>query len=56
MHEIPVRKMDFGFPEHIDPLSIPEKPEQSYAMVGLSLLLPYLEPYLIRTMKQVTRC
>ena len=39
MHEIPVRKMEFGFPERIDPLVIPGKPEQSYGIIGLSLLL-----------------
>jgi predicted metal-dependent hydrolase len=51
MHEIPVRKMEFEFPDEIDPLFAPGSPERSFAMIGLSLLLPYLEPYLIRTMK-----
>lgn len=43
--------MDFAFPETIDPVVVAGKPEDSYGLVGLSLLLPYLEPYLIRTMK-----
>ena len=51
MHEIPVRKMEFDFADGIDPLIAPGDPEQSFSMIGLSLLLPYLEPYLIRTMK-----
>lgn len=53
MHDITIRKMDFAFPEVLDPIVIAGKPEESYRMLGLSLLLPYLEPYLIRTMKAV---
>ncbi len=51
MNSITVRQMDFSFSEGLDPVLVPGEPEQSYLMVGLSLLLPYLEPYLIRTMK-----
>jgi predicted metal-dependent hydrolase len=51
VQDITVRQMDFRFPERIDPIVIPDDPEQSYLTIGLSLLLPYLEPYLIRTMK-----
>jgi predicted metal-dependent hydrolase len=43
--------MQFDFPEVVDPLIVEGDPEQSYARIGLSLLLPYLEPYLIRTMR-----
>jgi len=52
MQDITIRKMDFAFPDVLDPIVIPGKPEESYQMLGLSLLLPYLEPYLIRTMKE----
>lgn len=52
MHDITVRQMDFGIPESIDPLVMPGEPEWSYFTVALSLLLPYLEPYLIHTMKR----
>jgi len=55
VQEITVRQMDFDFPDRIDPVVIPSDPEQSYVSVGLSLLLPYLEPYLIRTMKQAKK-
>ncbi|MBW2725958.1 MAG: metal-dependent hydrolase [Deltaproteobacteria bacterium] len=48
---IVVRQMDFEFPTDLDPVVVDGDPEQSYLMIGLSLLLPYLEPYLIRTMK-----
>lgn len=43
--------MRFDFPDVIDPLIVPEDIEQSFETIALSLLLPYLEPYLIRTMK-----
>jgi predicted metal-dependent hydrolase len=56
MHDITVRQMDFRFPDGMDPVVIPGEPERSYVIVGLSLLLPYLEPYLIRTMKAAKPC
>ena len=52
---IVVRQMDFDFPPDIDPVVVAGDPEQSYMMIGLSLLLPYLEPYLIRTMKEAKK-
>lgn len=55
MHDITVRQMDFAFPDRIDPLIIPDDPDRSYVTIGLSLLLPYLEPYLIRTMKEAKK-
>ena len=55
MQDITVRQMDFQFPDGMDPVVIPGEPEQSYGIVGLSLLLPYLEPYLIRTMKEAKK-
>jgi predicted metal-dependent hydrolase len=55
MQEITIRKMDFDFPDVIDPIVIAGHPEESYLMIGLSLLLPYLEPYLIRTMKEARK-
>lgn len=51
MRDTTVRRIDFPFPEEIDPVSIPGQPEASVGLLGLSLLLPYLEPYLIRSMK-----
>lgn len=50
---ITVRKMDFRFGDSdaMDPVVVPGDPDGSFRMIGLSLLLPYLEPYLIRTMK-----
>ncbi len=55
MQDITIRHMDFGFPEELDPIVIPGQPEESYRALGLSLLLPFLEPYLIRTMKEARK-
>ena len=51
LDSITVRRMSFDFNEDIDPVIVPGDPEQSFAMVAGSLLLPHLEPYLIRSMK-----
>jgi len=48
---ITVRRLPFEFPADIDPMVIEGCPEESYLFVGTSVLLPYLEPYLIRTMR-----
>jgi uncharacterized protein len=48
---ITVRRMTFEFPADLDPVFIPGEPEESYSNIALSLLLPYVEPYLIRTMR-----
>lgn len=48
---ITVRTMNFPLPGAIDPIIMAGEPEESYTLIGVSLLLPYLEPYLIRTMK-----
>jgi len=55
VQDITVRQMDFGFPDEIDPVILPGEPEWSYVTVAVSLLLPYLEPYLIRTMKEAKK-
>lgn len=49
---ITVRRPPFTFPDGLEPVIIDGRPEESYVMVSLSLLLPYLEPYLIRSMKE----
>ncbi len=47
---ITLRRMTFPLPAEIDPVLVEGHPEESYFYVALSLLLPYLEPYLIRSM------
>ncbi len=48
---ITVRRMPFEFPDEIDPVFIEGDHEQSFTFIAASLLLPHLEPYLIRSMK-----
>jgi uncharacterized protein len=48
---ITVRRLELEFPAGLDPMLVEGCPEESYALVGISLLLPYLEPYLIRSMR-----
>lgn len=51
--DITVRKLQFELPDRLDPLEVVVGfPEESVVNVALSLLLPYLEPYLIRSMHQ----
>lgn len=47
-----IRKMPFEFPDDIEPHWNADKPEWSHMVNGTSLAMPYLEPYLIRTMKK----
>lgn len=51
MSEITVRKLRFEFPESFDLEGTDEELGGTLAGLGLSLTMPYLEPYLIRTMK-----
>jgi hypothetical protein len=50
--ELIVRKMPFEFPDDIDPHWHKHKPEWSHMVNGASLAMPFLEPYLIRTMRK----
>lgn len=54
MNTIAVRRMAFDFPQDMDLVFIPGDPIRSYALVGTWLALPYLEPYLIRTIQAAT--
>lgn len=47
-----IRKMPFEFPDDIAPHWNPSKPEWSHMVSGASLAMPFLEPYLIRTMRK----
>lgn len=49
------RKIAFEFPDDIDPSWIPGEPELAAMMNGASLTMPYLEPFLIRTVREATR-
>jgi hypothetical protein len=52
---ITVRRMRFEYPSDIDPVVVDGEPEESAVIVGLSLLLPYLEPYLVRSAHEAKR-
>ena len=52
-HELEARKVPFEFPEDIAKHWIPNEPELSCMMNGGSLTMPYLEPFLIRTIREV---
>jgi predicted metal-dependent hydrolase len=51
-HNIVVRKIPFDFDEKIDPIWNPDQPEWSHMVSGASLTMPYLEPFLIRTVRE----
>jgi predicted metal-dependent hydrolase len=47
---ITIRRPKLAFPARLDPVLLEGQPELSYALIALSLTLPYVEPWLIRTM------
>lgn len=51
-NELVVRKIPFDFDENINPVWHAGKPEWSHMVNGASLTMPYLEPFLIRTMRE----
>ena len=51
LDEITVRKMPFEFPTDIDAIFVDGDHKRSFGFIAGSLLLPHLEPYLIRSMK-----
>jgi predicted metal-dependent hydrolase len=53
---ITVRRMELEFPtsEEFDPLWAGNNPTMCYFTLGLSLYLPYLEPYIIKALRSAT--
>ena len=51
MTEITARSMHFDIPQELDLYAATNDPAGLSSSVALSLSLPYLEPYLIRTMR-----
>jgi predicted metal-dependent hydrolase len=49
---MPIRKIPFPFIDSIDPVWNPEKPEWSHMVNGASLTMPYLEPFLIKNVRE----
>ncbi len=52
---ITIRRLALEFPDDLDPVLVEGCPEESYLHVGISLLLPHLEPYLIRSMRSARK-
>lgn len=54
-HNIVVRQIPFAFDENIDPVWFAGRPEWSHMVNGASLTMPYLEPFLIRTVMEALK-
>lgn len=53
--ELVVRRIPFEFPDDLEPLWNPEQREWSHMVNGASLTMPYLEPFLIATLRDATK-
>lgn len=51
MEEMTVRRMEFAFKPDMDLVFIKDDPDMSFTFLGAWMMLPYLEPFLIRTMR-----
>lgn len=49
--DLVVRRIPFEFPDDMDPVWHPRQREWSHMVNGASLTMPYLEPFLIRTIR-----
>lgn len=52
---IVVRAIPFSFDENIEPVWFPGRPEWSHMANGGSLAMPYLEPFLIKTVREALK-
>ena len=52
---IVVRRIPFAFDEAINPIWHPTQPEWSHMVNGASLAMPYLEPFLIKTVTEALK-
>lgn len=51
MEAMTVRRMEFAFRPDMDLVFVKDDPEMSFMFLGAWMMLPYLEPFLIRTMR-----
>ena len=51
-HHIPIRKIPFDFESDVPPVWNPAQHEWSHMLNGASLAMPYLEPFLNRTLRE----
>ena len=52
---IEVRRPGFEWPDDVSMLPLPDDPATSCELMAISFTLPYLEPYLIRTMRTAAK-
>ena len=52
--EIIIRTFDFDFPDDLAPIWCPHSRARAHMFNGLSLTMPYLEPYLIKSTQAAT--
>jgi uncharacterized protein len=52
---IVVRAFNFDFPDELDPIWAPRNRVRSHLFNGFSLTMPYLEPYLIKSMQEASK-
>lgn len=48
---LPTRRIAFAYPSDLEPIWIPARPELACAADSISLLMPYAEPYFIRSVR-----
>ena len=51
---IVIRPFSFEFPDDLDPIWIPSNKVRSHFFNGVSLTMPYLEPFLVKTMREAS--
>ena len=51
---ITVRPFSFEFPDDLDPHWVPGQLVRSHFFNGISLTMPYLEPFLVKTMREAS--
>ncbi len=53
--ELVVRRIPFEFPDDLEPVWSPGQREWSHMVNGASLVMPYLEPFLISTLREASK-
>lgn len=55
VEKIVIRDFNFDFPDDTDPIWIPGQRVRSHMFNGLSLTMPYLEPFLVKTGRETAK-
>ena len=51
MHNLPERTLRFEYPDDMDPAWNPRRPEFASAANSVSLIMPYAEPYFVKSVR-----